>query len=82
MRAVPPTIYGVRRGTVERFDDHVGAGTVVDSVDGQEWWFHCTRLANPSRSIDIGATVMFQVATGPTGLEAVEVTEAAEPPSL
>lgn len=81
MPTVPSTIYGVRRGTVERFDDHVGAGTVVDAGDGRRWWFHCTRLVDPSRSIGVGANVQFRVATGSTGLEAVEVAETGPPSS-
>lgn len=69
----PATTYATRRGTVATFDDHVGAGTVVDDVDGTEWWFHCTRLADGSRLVAPGTAVTFRVTPGPTGLEATDV---------
>ena len=62
-----------RTGTVTAFDDHVGAGTVRDD-DGLEWYLHCTRIADGSRHVDVGAAVTVVVAPGPTGLEAVDVS--------
>lgn len=71
--AVPATIGAARPGVVASFDDHEGAGTVRDALDGTVWWFHCTRIADGSRHVDGGATVTFRVTTGPTGLEAVDL---------
>ena len=62
-----------RTGVVEAFDDHVGAGTVRDAVTDEVWPFHCTRIADGSRTIPEGASVAFRVDLGPTGLEAVSV---------
>jgi cold shock CspA family protein len=60
-------------GRVTAFDDHVGAGTVTaDEVD-ESWSFHCTRIADGSRTIEVGAEVVFDVVPGPTGLEAVSL---------
>lgn len=65
--------FGTRTGRVSTFDDHVGAGTVTaDDVD-ESWFFHCTRIADGSRTIAVGTWVMFEVVPGPTGLEAVSL---------
>ncbi len=65
--------FGTRTGRVTTFDDHVGTGTVTaDDVD-ESWFFHCTRIADGSRTIAVGTWVMFEVVPGPTGLEAVSV---------
>jgi cold shock CspA family protein len=78
---VPATIGSVRPGVVQTFDDHVGAGTVRDALDGTEWWFHCTRIAGGRRTVAIGATVGFRVTPGPTGLEAGDVEVRTAPPA-
>ena len=67
-------VFSVRSGVVSAFDDHVGAGTIVDDADGRTWPFHCTRIADGSRSIPVDVAVTFAVAPGPGGFEAVEVT--------
>jgi cold shock CspA family protein len=56
-------------GTVRSFDDHRGCG-VVSGDTGGDWYFHCTRIADGSRSIAVGTQVAFDVVPGPTGLEA------------
>lgn len=61
-----------RSGTVEAFDDHVGAGVVRDGGTGETWSFHCTRIVG-GRRVAVGATVTFRVAPGPVGIEAVAV---------
>jgi cold shock CspA family protein len=72
------TAFSERRGTVVGFDDHVGAGTIAE--DGQpDWWFHCTSIADGSRTIDVGTAVTFRVQPGPTGLEPFEITPVAGP---
>ena len=73
MAAVPALTFTPVRGVVAAFDDHVGAGTVA-AADGATWWFHCTRIADGSRSIAAGTDVWFTLAPGPTGFEAVAVT--------
>ncbi len=53
-------------GVVVGFDDEVGAG-VVRSTGGEELPFHCTALADLSRTIEIGAEVSFVVVPGRAG---------------
>ena len=52
------------RGVVEAFDDESGLGTVAGE-DGVVLGFHCTEIADGSRTIDVGATVSYVV--GPAG---------------
>ncbi len=54
-------------GTVASFDDPRGIGTVTDESDGQEYFFHCTAVADGTRTIDVGATVEFEVVPGRRG---------------
>jgi cold shock CspA family protein len=60
-------------GRVAAFDDGVGAGRVRAEGTGEEWYFHCTRIADGTRTIAVGAEVRFEVVPGPTGLEAVAI---------
>jgi cold shock CspA family protein len=53
-------------GTVTDFDDDAGYGTIVDSA-GVSWFFHCTAVADGSRTIAVGATVAFEVVPGRLG---------------
>jgi cold shock CspA family protein len=67
---------GDGRGVVETFDDPRGLGT-VRSGDGVEYPFHCTAIADGSRSIDVGAEVTWSVAAGRLGRwEAVDLAPA------
>ncbi len=54
------------RGWVEDFDAFVGLGTVRAS-DGRRFMFHCTRIADGSRSVETGAPVEFDVVAGQLG---------------
>jgi cold shock CspA family protein len=54
-------------GTVASFDDPRGIGTVVDEADGQEHFFHCTAIADGTRTIEVGAAVDFEVVPGRMG---------------
>lgn len=57
-------------GEVVAFDESRGLGT-VRGADGREWMFHCTRIADGSRTIPVGAAVAFAVGPGrPGGWEA------------
>ncbi|HET8930833.1 MAG TPA: cold shock domain-containing protein [Acidimicrobiales bacterium] len=47
-------------GTVASFDDHAGWGTLrID--DGAEVFFHCTQIADGTRTIPVGAAVTADV---------------------
>ena len=72
-------VFGTGTGTVTAFDDERGTGTVTDDAGGREWWFHCTRIADGSRTIAVGTAVTYRVEPGPTGLEAVAVAAAPAP---
>ena len=61
MASAPPRD---RHGRDVRRD--VGLGTVRDE-DGREWPFHCTQIADGSRTIDVGAPVVFEVGPGAPG---------------
>jgi cold shock CspA family protein len=68
-----PWADGTVDGTVVEFDDDRGYGTVADD-DGDRWWFHCTSIADGSRTIAVGASVRFEVVPGHLGrFEAVAV---------
>lgn len=57
-----------------RFDEHAGHGLVRDGESGAEHFFHCTSIADGSRTIPVGGEVEFAVAPGHNGKwEAVDV---------
>lgn len=63
----------MKRGVVSEFDAHVGLG-VVRGDDGVAYPFHCTKIANGSRTIPVGATVEFDTMAGMLGrYEACEI---------
>jgi cold shock CspA family protein len=63
-------------GTVRTFDAVRGYGT-VESDDSRSWFFHCTQIADGSRSINVGARVHFGVVAGRMGRwEAVGLRDA------
>lgn len=65
-----------REGRVVAFDEHRGRGE-IEASDGTCYPFHCTAIADGSRTIDDKASVMFSVAPGPLGRwEAVEIQNA------
>jgi cold shock CspA family protein len=53
-------------GVVTAFDDAVGLGT-VRTTDGRELGFHCTQIADGSRTIEAGTAVVFEVVAGRHG---------------
>lgn len=53
-------------GVVVEFDDPRGYGTIRED-DGPERWFHCTAIADGSRTIDVGTRVTFEVVPGRLG---------------
>jgi CspA family cold shock protein len=63
------------RGTVTAFDEHKGYGTVRDGGDGRELFFHCTQIADGTRTIAVGTAVSFEVTAGHLGRwEATSIT--------
>ncbi len=53
-------------GTVTEFDDPRGLGTVT-AEDGTAYPFHCTAIADGSRTIAVGTAVDFEVVAGRLG---------------
>ena len=53
-------------GVVTAFDEPVGLGTVT-TADGDEHAFHCTAIADGTRTIEVGAEVEFEVVPGRLG---------------
>ena len=53
-------------GTVSSFDEPRGLGEVVGE-DGATYPFHCTQIADGSRTIDEGTAVTFEVVAGRRG---------------
>jgi CspA family cold shock protein len=66
----------LKRGTVTEFDDPVGIGTVTaEGEGGQSYFFHCTQIADGTRTIATGTQVAFKVVAGRMGRwEAVAIT--------
>ncbi|MDP9419372.1 MAG: cold shock domain-containing protein [Actinomycetota bacterium] len=56
----------VRRGQVVDFDERRGWGTVRGD-DGVELFFHCTAVADGSRTIAVGTPVAYEVVAGHLG---------------
>ena len=54
------------QGSVAEFDEAKGYG-IVRAQDGRELFFHCTQIADGSRTIDVGAEVTFEVVPGHQG---------------
>lgn len=60
-------------GTVIAFDDATGVGTVRTDA-GVEHFFHCTAIADGTRTVPEGIAVTFEVVPGRRGLwEATEL---------
>jgi cold shock CspA family protein len=63
----------VVEGVVIQFDAHRGLGE-VEAEDGGRYPFHCTRIADGSRTIAVGAKVEFVIVPGlPGRWEAAEI---------
>ena len=55
------------RGVVTEFDEQRGLGTVTGDDDGTTYPFHCTRIADGTRTIAVGTAVTFEVVPGLAG---------------
>ncbi len=60
------------KGTVRSFDARRGDG-VIESDDGQSYYFHCVSIADGSRSIEPSTRVSARVSVGLLGRD--ELTE-------
>ena len=60
------------RGTVVDFNDPVGLGH-VQGADGSVLLFHCTQIADGTRTIPSGTHVTYRRVSRPKGDEAYEV---------
>jgi cold shock CspA family protein len=58
---------GPHHGRVASFDPKRGLGAVADD-DGSSYGFHATAIADGSRRISVGTTVVFTVTPGHRGL--------------
>ncbi|HMG45372.1 MAG TPA: cold shock domain-containing protein [Acidimicrobiales bacterium] len=54
------------RGVVSSFDEPRGLGAIT-TADGADLPFHCTAIADGTRTISVGERVRFQVVAGPMG---------------
>ena len=63
---VDPGLVRTRAGAVAEFDEPSGIGTVRDR-DGAVHPFHCTAIADGSRSIAVGTGVRYVLVTGHGG---------------
>jgi cold shock CspA family protein len=57
---------GTRAGSVAAFDEHRGLGEIAGD-DGVTYPFHCTGIADGTRTIEVGASVRFEVVAGRLG---------------
>ena len=57
---------GPRTGSVSRFDEHRGLGEIT-ADDGTAYPFHCTGIADGTRTIEVGTRVRFDVVAGRLG---------------
>jgi CspA family cold shock protein len=65
--AAGPSVAGIVRGVVAAFDDPGGYGTVTAEDPAGTWFFHCTAIADGTRSIEVGTSVSFDVVPGRLG---------------
>lgn len=63
---MPIATLGSRSGTVSSFDDDRGLGEITGD-DGTTYHFHCTGIADGTRTIDVGSPVRFVVIAGRLG---------------
>ena len=64
------------RGSVSAFDETRGIGEVT-ADDGRTYPFHCTQIADGTRTIATGTAVEFEIVPGHMGRwEATAITDA------
>lgn len=73
---LPDQSADVRAGRVSEFDAARGWGA-IEADDGTRFEFHCTQIADGTRTIPVGASVRFRVRPGQLGRwEAAAITPA------
>jgi CspA family cold shock protein len=73
-----PSDGGVHTGRVVEFDPARGWGGIADA-EGTRFEFHCTQIADGSRTIPVGVAVRFSIRAGHRGRwEATGVTPVAD----
>lgn len=70
---------GVRLGVVTSFDDARGLGTVRDDAGGGDLPFHCTEIADGTRTIAAGERVAYVVAAARLGRSEARSLQRLEP---
>ena len=55
-------------GHIAEFDEHRGLGA-IETDNGRRYRFHCTEIADGTRTVATGADVTFRLVTGPIGIE-------------
>ena len=66
----------MEHGTVSAFDERRGLGEIVGD-DETVYPFHCTVIADGTRTIEVGARVQFEIVPGRLGRwEAAAITPA------
>lgn len=63
---MPASSIGTRTGTVTAFDEDRGLGEITTD-GGDVHHFHCTGIADGSRTIDVGTAVRFGLIPGRLG---------------
>jgi cold shock CspA family protein len=63
---MPVSSIGTHTGTVTAFDEDRGLGEITAS-GGEVHHFHCTGIADGSRTIEVGADVRFGIIPGRLG---------------
>ncbi len=72
---MPVSTMGTKTGRVTAFDDERGLGEIT-ADDGELHHFHCTGIADGTRTIEVGTPVRFDIIPGRLGRwEAWEITE-------
>jgi cold shock CspA family protein len=67
-------VKAVYSGRIATFDDHVGRGE-IEARGGMRFPFHCTSLADGTRTIALDTEVKVRLVQGPVGaLEATKIT--------
>jgi cold shock CspA family protein len=61
-----PPASGPRLGRVVAFDEAAGYGEIEDAA-GARVWFHCTAIADGTRTVAVGASVRFVLVPGHRG---------------
>jgi cold shock CspA family protein len=57
----------VPRGVVIEFDDAKGYGIVSDASTGAQYFFHCTQIADGTRTTSPGTEFEFDIVAGRRG---------------